>query len=122
MNNSETSKVIFAQNIQQAAVSLQGENCDLAYSLIVEAMRIDPDAPQPHNLLGIFYELSGNGNLARRHYRAAYSLDPTYKPACSNLERICTDFDNKPHTYDYGDLSEDLYADAGKSKVKHNYT
>ena len=120
MNNCETDKDIFFQNIKQAAVSLQGKNCDIAYSLIVEAMRINPDAPQPHNLMGIFYELTGNGNMARRHYRAAYSLDPTYKPACSNLERICTDFDNRPRAYDYGDVPEEPYADTSKTRLKNS--
>lgn len=107
MNIPNTDKDNFSKNIRQAADSLRSRDCDCAYSLIVEAMRADPDAPQPHNLMGIFYELTDDGNLARRHYRAAYSLDPTYKPACSNLERICTDFGNKLRTYDYGDTVEE---------------
>ena len=122
MNVPETDRELFYQNIRQAAASLKDKNCEGAYSLIVEAMCLNPDAPQPHNLLGIFYELSGDGNLARRHYRAAYSLDPTFKPACSNLERICTDFDNKPSTYDFGDVSEEIGADKKGKELRNKRT
>lgn len=118
MNIPNTDKDTFTQNIQRAAESLRNKDSDIAYSLIVEAMRINPDAPQPHNLLGIFYELSGNGDLARRHYRAAYSLDPTYKAACSNLERICTNFDDRQSTYDFGEIPEATDAKTGKTAKK----
>lgn len=116
MNTTIPDSDMFAQNIRQATLSLKDNNYDSAYNMIVEAMRADPSAPQPHNLMGIFYELSGDGNMARRHYRAAYSLDPTYKPACSNLERICTDFDNKLPTYDFGEIPEDADAKTAKNK------
>lgn len=105
MNNTEKDK--FTQCIQQATEHLRTKNCDNAYDSIIEAMQIYPNAPHPHNLLGIFYELTGDEHLARRHYRAAYSLDPTYKPACRNLERLCADFDNKPKSYDFGDMLEE---------------
>lgn len=114
MERPKTNKDIFALSIRQAAASLRSKDCDSAYSQIVEAMRTDPDAPQPHNLLGIFYELSGDGNMARRHYRAAYSLDPTYKPACRNLERICMDFDDRLPIYDFGDVPEDTDTNTSK--------
>jgi len=39
-------------------------------------------------LLGIIGEITGDLSLAGKHYRAAYALDPTFKPACRNLERI----------------------------------
>ena len=104
MNNSEVKNDMFWQKILQAADCLRNKELENAFGQIVEAICLDPDAPHPHNLLGIYYELLDNGNLARRHYRAAYSLDPTYKPACINLERICTDFGDRQISYDYGDL------------------
>ena len=62
------------------------------------------DAPQPHNLLGIYYELGGEIDLARRHYRAAYSLDPTFSPACRNLEQISLALSNeRPRIFDFGE-------------------
>ena len=93
----------FIQNISQAAMSLRNKEFENAYRMIAEAMWVNPDAPQPHNLLGILYELIGDGNIARKHYRAAYSLDPTYRPACKNLEQSCTVFDMESRTYDFGD-------------------
>jgi len=104
MNNQVLTNEKFSLNILQAVKSLRGGEYEKAYGFIVESMRIDPDAPQPHNLLGIMYELKGNGSKARCHYRAAYSLDPTFEPACRNLEQICTLLDNyKLRTYDFGD-------------------
>jgi DNA-binding response OmpR family regulator len=45
------------------------------------------DSPEPHNLLGILAEYEKDLSTARKHYRAALDLDPTYKPANENLER-----------------------------------
>ena len=72
----------YSQSVSQAVSCLQSFRYEKAYELILRAMEERPDAPQPHNLLGIYYELGGNIDLARRHYRAAYSLDPTFRPAC----------------------------------------
>lgn len=118
MNNPAIYKDMFAQSIRQAAECLRSKDCDNAYGLIVEAMRIDPNAPHPHNLLGIFYEITGDRDLARRHYRAAYSLDPTYKPACSNLERVCMDHYNKQRSFDFGDLPDETDAHSGIKQLK----
>ncbi len=108
MNNPNTSIAMFTKCISQAADSLRHCEMEKAHDLIVEAICIDPDAPQPHNLLGIWFELNGNDDKARRHYRAAYSLDPTFKPACKNLEQICTMLKNlKPYSYDFGDEPEE---------------
>ncbi|HOU11351.1 MAG TPA: hypothetical protein PL044_12090 [Clostridiales bacterium] len=104
MINRESSGKQFLSCIAAATACIRRADLTKAYSLIIEAMSINPDAPQPHNLLGIWYESNADGDLARRHYRAAYALDPTYKPACKNLERICTLFDNRyPDDIDYGD-------------------
>ena len=111
MKNNAIPNDMFSIYIAQAAQSLRNKEFEKAFGLIIETLRLDPDAPQPHNLLGILYELQGDGSRARRHYRAAYSLDPTYKPACKNLEQICTMFDDKKaHIYDYGDEPEDITA------------
>lgn len=47
------------------------------------------------NLLGIIAELTMDFQLASKHYRAAYALDPTFKPAIANLDRV-TNFSYKP--------------------------
>jgi lipoprotein NlpI len=66
-------------------------------------MNENPDSPEPQNLLGIWYEFQGNNDLARRHYRAAYALDPTYKPSSINLERISTFFSAHKIPVDFGE-------------------
>lgn len=104
MNNQANQNDRFSTNIDTATKSLRGNECEKAYDMITEAMHLAPDSPQPHNLLGIYFELKGNDDKARRHYRAAYALDPTYKPACWNLEQICTLLGNtKLRTFDFGD-------------------
>lgn len=55
------------------------------YKLIYHAMEQYPHAPEPHNLLGILLEKQGNHALGMRHFRAAWALDPTYRPANYNL-------------------------------------
>jgi Flp pilus assembly protein TadD len=75
--------------VAEAAVKLRNREIEEAQELIVNALSQNPDAPEPQNLLGILYEFKGDEDLARRHYRAACALDPTYRPANKNLERIC---------------------------------
>ena len=114
----EAPNEMFFVQITQAASCLRCNDFEKAYNLITEAIRMEPDAPQPHNLLGIWFELQGNGDKARRHYRAAYSLDPTFSPACKNLEQICTFFDNThTRTYVFGDETEETHH---AETIKHN--
>ncbi len=108
MNNSMELDLEFVQCIDSAIGSLRQKELDKAYDSIIKAICKNPDAPQPHNLLGIWYELNSDGDNARRHYRAAYSLDPTYKPPCKNLERISALFDkSRPYAIDFGDEPEE---------------
>ncbi len=102
----DTSNSQFNQCISSAIAELRCKNFTPAYEQIVEAMHIYPDAPQPHNLLGIWFELKGDGVMARRHYRAAYSLDPTFQPACKNIERICSFENFNSYEFYFGDEQE----------------
>lgn len=54
--------------------------------LIRDAMARYPHKPEPNNLLGILMEKQGDHVLAMKHFRAAWALDPTYRPARQNLE------------------------------------
>ncbi|MEA4963417.1 hypothetical protein [Lutispora sp.] len=79
---------------------------------IKQAMLINPHSSVVHNLYGIFEELLMKDNLARKHYRAAYALDPTYKPAIRNLERISTfEYYLKRIPIDFGDQPEEKAED-----------
>lgn len=57
---------------------------------IAEAMRTYPHAAQPHNLMGVLMEAEDDHVSAMRHFRAAWALDPTYRPARYNMERTGT--------------------------------
>lgn len=52
-----------------------------------QAMAIAPHAAQPHNLMGIIAESRNDHVQAMKHFRAAWALDPTYRPARINMER-----------------------------------
>lgn len=93
----------YAMAVLDAAKVLYQGGMNGALPHIKDAMILNMDAPEPHNLLGILAEMSGDDSRARKHYRAAYALDPTYQPACRNLERL-VDFVWKTvsRKYDYG--------------------
>lgn len=117
----------FSILISQAIGSLKLKDIESSKSIISNAIILNADAPQPHNLLGILYEIKGDDSLARKHYRAAYALDPTYTPACHNLERlVMSQWGSLKRDYDYGDtdkenrqnndLTFDLYTEVLQSK------
>lgn len=56
--------------------------------MIRNAMGDYPDDAIPHNLMGILYEKKGDHIGAMRHFRAAWSLDPTYRPSLMNLDNF----------------------------------
>lgn len=59
-----------------------------ARTYLKKAISENMDSPEPHNLLGVLLENKGDRILAIKHYRAALDLDPAYRPAQKNLERI----------------------------------
>jgi Flp pilus assembly protein TadD len=85
---SDLDESVFRRKLADATAALKARNFKQAHADITEAMGLDMEAPEPHNLLGLLYEMTGDFQSARKHYRAAYALDPTYKPSCRNLERI----------------------------------
>lgn len=98
----------FFKAMAGATRALKKHNTETACALIAGAMALRMDAPHPHNLLGILNELKGDDNAARRHYRAAYALDPTFKPACRNLERLVLfEWGMQRRAFDYGEGPEE---------------
>lgn len=104
MDNNDTKYSIY--DISFAVDKLKNQEYEEAYKIIIGAICSNPNAPEPHNLLGLWYEINGQEPMARKHYRVAYVLDPTYKPACNNLERISTFFISKEIPLDFGVLEE----------------
>ena len=72
-------------------------------TMISKAMGEHPHNPEPHNLLGIVLEHTGNHCAAMKHFRAAWALDPTYAPASQNLNNYGTFYSNGRCAYDESD-------------------
>lgn len=97
----------FTAIITEAIKQLRNKNLKTSEQLIEQALTLNVDAPEPHNLLGILYEQKGDNDLARKHYRASYALSPSYKAACHNLERLVGfEWGQRDRNYDYGDILE----------------
>lgn len=71
--------------------------------MIRQAMCDYPDNAIPHNLMGLLYEKKGDHISAMKHFRAAWSLDPTYQPALLNLDCFGTMFSEKIFIFDETD-------------------
>lgn len=93
--------------------SAEYENC---YKMICLAMRNFPDSPQPHNLLGILLEREGQHAAAMRHFRAAYALEPTFRPARQNLETFGTFYSSGDCAF----VEEDCLPKNTPNKTNHN--
>jgi Flp pilus assembly protein TadD len=52
-----------------------------------EAIRLDPKAPEPWNAKGLVLLYGDRREEARAAFRQAVTVDPTYKPAQTNLSR-----------------------------------
>lgn len=106
----ESNLILFNSYIENAIESLKNREFDKAKEYIHSAIIENDSSAEPHNLLGIYYELRGDLNLARKHYRASISLDQTLKSANNNLERVCVfKYICSEEYMDYGqDINQDL--------------
>jgi DNA-binding response OmpR family regulator len=59
-----------------------------ARETVRKAIAADPSRPEAYNLLGALLEIKGDPLEAQKYYRAALDIDPVFKPARANLERI----------------------------------
>jgi DNA-binding NtrC family response regulator len=60
---------------------------EAAVEHVKKAISLDASRPEAFNFLGGLCEVQGNRVEGQKNYRAALSLDPTYKPAKDNLSR-----------------------------------
>ena len=79
---------------------------DQCEALIRKYMEEYPHAPQPHNLMGVVLERTGDHICAMKHFRAAWALDPTYTPASQNLSNYGTFYASGAVAYDECDCPE----------------
>ncbi len=78
----------YEEYIEAAKKTISEGDLDKAAGFVKEAAKADPTKPEAQNLLGAILEMKGDWLAALKNYRAALALDPTYKPADQNVERI----------------------------------
>jgi DNA-binding NtrC family response regulator len=93
------SKIIKRQSLDEEKASDYNSCLELAKKCVAErhfeaaaehvrkAISIDSSRAEAFNFLGALFEVQGDKLEAQKNYRAALSLDPTYKPAQDNLAR-----------------------------------
>ena len=97
----------YMTKIKIAINAIKIKDYELALISIKQAGLENQNLPEYHNLLGVIAEHNDDKDLACKHYRAAYALDPSYKPALNNLERITSfSFSRSAHKPDLGDNFE----------------
>jgi DNA-binding response OmpR family regulator len=77
----------YEMSIELAKRCISAYHFDAAIEHVHRAVSFDPARPEAFNLLGVLEEIRGNRLNAQKHYRAALSLDPSYKAAIANLDR-----------------------------------
>ncbi len=77
----------YAQCVEQSKAAIEAFDFAVAESWLRRAISANPSRAEAFNLLGVLLELRNDHAAAQKHYRAAIELDPTYQPACNNLER-----------------------------------
>ena len=92
--------------IDQAIHCINENKLSKAEEVLKSAFGRDVSSPVTHNLLGVLYENRGDQLLAAKHYRAAYALDPSYKPAARNLHRIVCCLEVPDKDYDLGETTD----------------
>lgn len=90
----------FCQDAKQLILAGDYEKCREMVSTIMGEY---PDAPHPHNILGVLLEKTGHHADAMRHFRAALALDSTYRPASQNLETYGTFYSSGASAFDEED-------------------
>jgi len=83
----ERKLVNYGSHIELAKKCIGERHFDAAVEYVRKAIFVDPGRPEAFNLLGALMEIRGDRMEAQKNYRAALSLDPSYKPAIENLHR-----------------------------------
>lgn len=110
----------YKRNIKEAIKNLKENNFEVALDYIHNAMFRNDSSGEVHNLLGIYYEKKGDLNMAGKHYRAAWDLEPTFKAPMNNLQRI-TSY-NYTRTEKYIEYGENFYRELINLDTIYLYT
>ncbi len=106
----------YEMNLKKLRNALREMNFEQAKQLISETLGMDELADAVQNLMGVYQEKKGHTEIAMKHYRAAYALNPTNVYAAMNVERLAyTSFTDRIPPY-YGD--EPIAVTVGHHKMK----
>ena len=104
-NTEKDDLCILCKRVKELVLAGKLRECE---HLVFDAMRNHPDAAEPHNLYGIILERKGEHLVAMKHFRAAWVLNPMYRPAKVNLERYGCFAMNGEDAFDENDCSKEL--------------
>ena len=88
--------VEYQSSLKSAKKLARKRQFEKAIAQTQKAIGLDPANPEAFDFLGQLQETLGDFDNARKSYRAAISLDPTYQPAKDNLDRATSNFNNRP--------------------------
>ncbi len=84
----EESAVDYCSLIELAKRHISDRSFATARETARKAIAADPAQPEAYNLLGALIEIKGDRLEAQKFYRATLDIDPTFKPAQANLDRV----------------------------------
>jgi len=79
---------VFSRLLSDAGAALRDKRYEDTEELLRRAMLADVTRPETFNVLGVLMEIRRDRLQAQRFYRAALALDPAYRPARNNLDRL----------------------------------
>ena len=77
----------YEAHIEMAKKHINDRHFDMALEHVQKAIALDSERAEAFNLKGALHDIQGDDLEAKKNYRAALALDPSYKPAKVNLER-----------------------------------
>lgn len=84
---SVTSAAQLGDNMAQAKRALNRQSFDEAEVYLKQAIGLDANSAEAHNLKGVIHELRNQHDASYREYRAALKADRHYEPAKHNMAR-----------------------------------
>jgi DNA-binding response OmpR family regulator len=96
----------FAENLARAKRALNHRAFDEAEIFLKQAIALDPNSAEAHNLRGVLHECRNEHDASYREYRAALKADRHHEPARHNMQRYYERF-----TFGRSDVPLDLGVD-----------
>jgi|GEM_PF-732572 len=117
-----TAQSEFAAKLDRSKRAFRRGAFDEAEVFLRQALALDTDSAEAHNLLGVLYEIRHQSRYACRHYRAALKADWRYGPARNNIRRIArrTFFGGGSEPFDTGGLRIEGGSDPFSLNDLHN--